>query len=378
MQDDDYLRLKNDLQENGYDLKQPIYLYQDEILDGWNRFKACQELKIQPIYKDFSGSEIEAMSFVMRTNKRRNLTSSQWAAIAVEADEFIQALRGEAENVRRKKISEFKKGKTGQLIAPSESEQNKTRTKLATTFNTNRTYINEAQRLKETNPEVFQQVKSGEKTLTDVKKEEKKQERQNERKIRLQVNENIDYNPDIRKGKFQDVCKDIADNSIDHIITDPPYPKEYLQDWSDLGEVAKRILKPGGFCITYSGQYHMIEVLNRMTKNLDFYWQLILLHTGSLSTVHPVKMNVGYKPIFIFYKTPKTPQFDYVKDVIIGTGTEKFGHEWQQSEGELDIILNYFTKPGDLILDPFAGSGTTGFACMKNNRRSILMDINDI
>lgn len=279
MQDDDYLRLKNDLQENGYDLKQPIYLYQDEILDGWNRFKACQELKIQPIYKDFSGSDIEAISFVMRTNKRRNLTSSQWAAIAVEADEFIQVLREEAD----KRMKAGKKD-PGQLIAPSESEQNKTRTKLATAFNTNRTYINEAQRLKETNPEVFQQVKSGEKTLTYVKKEEKKQERQNERKIRLQVNENIDYNPDIRKGKFQDVCKDIADNSIDHIITDPPYPKEYLQDWSDLGEVAKRILKPGGFCITYSGQYHMIEVLNRMTKNLDFYWQLILLHTGSLST----------------------------------------------------------------------------------------------
>ena len=42
-------------------------------------------------------------------------------------------------------------------------------------FNTNRNYINEAQRLKRDKPEVFEQIKSGEKTITEVKKEEKKE-----------------------------------------------------------------------------------------------------------------------------------------------------------------------------------------------------------
>lgn len=39
MQADDYYRLVEDLSINGYDQKQPIYLYQDRILDGWNREK---------------------------------------------------------------------------------------------------------------------------------------------------------------------------------------------------------------------------------------------------------------------------------------------------------------------------------------------------
>ncbi len=50
-----------------------------------------------------------------------------------------------------------------QLIVPSGKDTSKlVSSKLATTFNTNRTYINEAARLKDQKPEVFEQVKSGE------------------------------------------------------------------------------------------------------------------------------------------------------------------------------------------------------------------------
>ena len=40
MQADDYLRLKNDLEINGYDASNPIWLYEGKILDGWNRQRA--------------------------------------------------------------------------------------------------------------------------------------------------------------------------------------------------------------------------------------------------------------------------------------------------------------------------------------------------
>jgi len=172
---EDYERLKNDITVNGYDDKQPIYIYQNAILDGWNRQRACDELNITPTYNEFIGSDIDAINFVMRTNKRRNLTSSQWAAIAIEADELIEKI---------KKIALLNKStSTGganpqlrQLIA----EPVKTDKKVAEMFNTNRNYVNEAARLKRDKPEVFEQVKSGEKTITEVKKEEKREERKEE------------------------------------------------------------------------------------------------------------------------------------------------------------------------------------------------------
>jgi site-specific DNA-methyltransferase (adenine-specific) len=55
-------------------------------------------------------------------------------------------------------------------------------------------------------------------------------------------------------------------------------------------------------------------------------------------------------------------------------GLEKAYHHWQQSlQGFIDIVQR-FTEPGDTVLDPFMGSGTTGVACLYLNRRFIGCD----
>ena len=62
MQPEDYDRLKADIQSNGYDMKQPIYTYNGGILDGWNRYKVCMEVGVVPVYKEYSGTDIDARS----------------------------------------------------------------------------------------------------------------------------------------------------------------------------------------------------------------------------------------------------------------------------------------------------------------------------
>ena len=110
MNSEDYTRLKNDIKTNGYDEKQPIYIYEDEILDGWHRNKACKELGIAAVYVEITCSHIEAINLVMRSNKRRNLTSSQCAALAVEAEGLIETIKEEAEKKRREKQAKTQKG----------------------------------------------------------------------------------------------------------------------------------------------------------------------------------------------------------------------------------------------------------------------------
>lgn len=39
---------------------------------------------------------------------------------------------------------------------------------------------------------------------------------------------------------------DLEPESVDLILTDPPYPREFLPLWSDLGDLAERVLKRGG------------------------------------------------------------------------------------------------------------------------------------
>jgi len=80
----------------------------------------------------------------MRTNKRRNLTSSQWAYIAVKSEEIVQVLKKEA----KERMIEGGKNKGCQQVGNPRVDK-----QLADTFNTNKTYISAAQRLKEEKPE---------------------------------------------------------------------------------------------------------------------------------------------------------------------------------------------------------------------------------
>lgn len=186
MMDEEYQILLSDLKQNGYDSSQPIHLFQGNILDGWNRYKACLNLNIDPEYIEFEGTEVEAMQFVMRTNKRRNLTSGQWAAIAIEADEIVKKIKEAAREKQVQAGKDFGRGqeKVSQQIdeAIDESQKEEIRSDeiLADMFNTNRQYIHETRRLKKENPELFEKVKSGKKTLTQIKKEEKENEEKKE------------------------------------------------------------------------------------------------------------------------------------------------------------------------------------------------------
>jgi len=56
----------------------------------------------------------------------------------------------------------------------------------------------------------------------------------------------LTINIDLRHGDFKEVLADIPDGSVDCIITDPPYPYEFIECWSDLAVFAKRVLKPNG------------------------------------------------------------------------------------------------------------------------------------
>ena len=167
---DDYARLIDDIQTNGYDVDQPVIVYQGAILDGWNRNKACVELMIKPSIRVFDGSDIEAIQLVMRTNKRRNLNSGQWATIAVEAEDIMGAIAEQVEKDRREKQAATQSEPVQQKIVTQPANRNVTDTKAAEIFQTNRTYINQATKIKKASPEVFAKVKAGTMTMQDANK----------------------------------------------------------------------------------------------------------------------------------------------------------------------------------------------------------------
>ncbi len=70
----------------------------------------------------------------------------------------------------------------------------------------------------------------------------------------------------------------------------------------------------------------------------------------------------------------KTPTDVWWHTIVSPTGKEETGYATQKPHGILERIINVHSEPGDLVLDFFAGSGTTGEAAAKLGRDFVLLD----
>jgi 16S rRNA G966 N2-methylase RsmD/DNA-binding MarR family transcriptional regulator len=163
-------------------------------------------------------------------------------------------------------------------------------------------------------------------------------------------------------------------SSVDHIITDPPYDTDAIELWDALGKLASETLPDDGFLIAYSGKANLPAVLDTLGDHLNYYWTGIVHHDGAGAKIFSRKLRTNYKPIVVFQRGDLSPQSDFVSDVVAGGGREKDDHEWQQAEAEAAGLIERFTDPNDTILDPMCGSGTTGVAALRAQRRAILLD----
>jgi hypothetical protein len=183
-------------------------------------------------------------------------------------------------------------------------------------------------------------------------------------------------NVDFRLGDFTEVLADIPDGSVDCIITDPPYPYEFIDCWSRLSEFAASKLKPNGFCIAYSGQANLNHVMRLMDHSLQYYWVMAVYHEGSTQIVNGSNFMCRWKPVLV-YQNGKKRMPNVVQDYFISKQREKEGHDWQQSLSGVKYLIEHFTKTGDLIVEPFAGSGTTIKAAIEMNRSVIAAEIDE-
>jgi site-specific DNA-methyltransferase (adenine-specific) len=71
----------------------------------------------------------------------------------------------------------------------------------------------------------------------------------------------------------------------------------------------------------------------------------------------------------------KRPSDTWWHTIVSPTGREKTGYPTQKPEGIVRRMVQASSRPGDLCLDPFAGSGTLGAVAAKLGRRYLLIDV---
>jgi hypothetical protein len=178
-----------------------------------------------------------------------------------------------------------------------------------------------------------------------------------------------DLRREVRLGSLTDALDDLA-GTVDAIITDPPYPREFLPLFGDLARLADRLLTPDGVLAVMVGQPHLPTVFRLLDGFRPYRWTIAYLTPGPDGIVHGrAKVASAWKPVIVYGGGRR------FRDIVTSGGDDKSAHHWQQDFDGFVRLVDMLTEPGQLVVDPFMGSGTTLLAALSLGRHAIGCDI---
>ncbi len=252
MSEEEFNRLKEDIQKNGFDPNYPIMLYDNAVLDGWNRYRACEELKKTPLLDHFAGNDEEALAFVMRSNKRRNLSDERLTALALQSDDLMKAIQNQVEEGRRAKLVGNVNASKEKTTTPNsdssisiDKNENTTIAKIADSIGVKRNQVEKIAKLKKENPVAFKQVAAGITTTRKLNLEKKAELKEATSELTM----NADKFPDEQSEIIHTEEKATAEKDITAIeLSDVEILELVRLAKNKVKEIAKNIVNNGIEC----------------------------------------------------------------------------------------------------------------------------------
>jgi adenine-specific DNA-methyltransferase len=178
---------------------------------------------------------------------------------------------------------------------------------------------------------------------------------------------------------------EIPNESIDFVVTDPPYLVNYRprdgrkclndgnSDWlrPAFGELY-RILKSDSFLATFYG-WPAIDRFMQVWKASGFRPVSHLTWTKSHCSREGYTKSFHEVGFLLAKGSPPRPP-EPLPDVLPWEYTGNKHHTNEKPVIAIRPLIETYSTPGDIVLDPFAGSGTTGLAAKICGRRFILIE----
>ncbi|MCP4304567.1 MAG: ParB N-terminal domain-containing protein [bacterium] len=382
MDGDDYSDLVDDIKANG--LHEPVITHQGQILDGRNRYRACLEAGVPCRFKTYDGDD--PAGFVISLNlKRRHLSASQRGMVAARLETLRhgdnQHTTGDANlHVHRDEASQAL-NVSQRTVASAAKVRDQGAPELQQAVDHGDVSVSAAADLAMLpEDEQTELVARGKKEILRVAsrlKKEKKEKRKEEQRRR-----NAELAPALSPSSdmidlYNEPCTNALNivnaESVDWVVTDPPYENKYLPVYGELARVAEHALKPGGSLLCMVGQAHLPDVIQMLkSERLNYHWPIAYLMPGQATKLFQLRIYAEWKPILWFVKGKF--EGDCVSDVCQSDASDKRFHDWGQSESGMRDLMSRFVKPGDVVLDPLMGAGTTGVVALSLGARFIGFD----
>ncbi len=231
----------------------------------------------------------------------------------------------------------------------------------------------------------------------------------------------------ILHGDCIDIMNRLPEKSVDLVFADPPYYLQLSQDlyrpnhtlvdavddhWDQFASfaeydaftrawmsAAKRLLKDDG-ALWVIGSYHNIYRVGSILMDLGFWIlnDIVWVKTNPLPQMRGSRFCNSHETLLWAKKSRDSKYTFHYRDMKAGnedkqmrsdwlmplcTGSEREtlngqkAHATQKPEALLQRIITATSNPGDVVLDPFCGSGTTAAVAKRLGRRYITIDRED-
>ncbi len=157
------------------------------------------------------------------------------------------------------------------------------------------------------------------------------------------------------------------------VFSDPPYNRVWADTYGHKhAEFAYAALADGGFFVFYTGDACAWDLGKAAeAAGFKYYGFIWVSHRNGKDILHHPRKTVPGKLVWVFVKGTANLEKPYRGIADNFDPTLKDDHEWQQSLGDAEQVIEDFTNPGDLVIDPCLGSGTSAVAAGILGRRAI-------
>lgn len=187
-------------------------------------------------------------------------------------------------------------------------------------------------------------------------------------------------------GDCTAILKTLPSESVDFILTDPPYfvgykdrsgrgirndrhPDQVLEAFRDLC----RVLKPNRLCVSFYGWKH-VDAFAAIWKRVDLRPVGHIVFPKSYVSGQKF-LSYAHECAYLLAKGKPAPPDKPISDVLRWHYTGNHGHPSEKAVDTVKPIIQAFTEAGDLVLDPFAGSGSTLVAAALLGRHYIGIEL---
>ncbi len=187
-------------------------------------------------------------------------------------------------------------------------------------------------------------------------------------------------------GDCLQVMAGYPDRCVDFILTDPPYLVGYTDRSGRTIENDKddawlmpafaecyRLLKPDSLCVSFYG-WTAVDRFFAAWKTAGFR---VVGHVVFAKTYSSKARFVAYRheSAFVLAKGRPAEPANPLPDVMPWQYSGNRHHPTEKPVTSLAPLIESFTRPGDIVLDPFAGSGSTCAAAQMTGRRYIGIEL---